>query len=264
MIRFDFRSASRALLVRQQCSLSFRTLQRSVPCWQSDVCSYSTTMTTNNNFSQRRLFSTTNEATSKTAQSVASSSEEQTADETKPTSMVVYESPLGNVVGKLRSVSLLTAIVGAVGVPTMIALKGGIAAPTGILAVALTFVTGTMGSTAAIHFIFGPYIYQLERIPVRVCSSPSTTPAQQEKVPEQGSSSTGVSCPAADDTTTKPTMLKATTKTLFLQRREIVFDPITDVTPYKGLRPMCNFEAKGTPLYVHPGKAWHVRATSKL
>jgi hypothetical protein len=33
---------------------------------------------------------------------------------------------------------------------------------------------------------------------------------------------------------------------------ETVFDPKTDVEQYSGIRPFCNFVAKGIPLYVHP------------
>lgn len=157
-------------------------------------------------------------------------------------SAIVYESPLANVVGKLRTVSLMTALVGALGVPAMVAIKGTIP-DAGMLAVASTFVTGSVGSTAAIHYIFGPYVYSIERIPVRVCSSKN---AVEDQLPTDEAAKT-VDC-------TKPTLLKATTKSVFLQHREIVFDPEVDVQKYKGLRPMCNLIAKETPLYVHPGK----------
>ena len=33
---------------------------------------------------------------------------------------------------------------------------------------------------------------------------------------------------------------------------ETVFDPATDVEHYNGLRPFCNFTAKGVPLFMHP------------
>lgn len=47
-------------------------------------------------------------------------------------------------------------------------------------------------------------------------------------------------------------LLKAVSRSLFLTSVETVFDPETDVVPYKGFHPLCNFIAKGTPLYVHP------------
>lgn len=167
-----------------------------------------------------------------------------------PEAAIVYESPLANVVGKLRGVSLMTALVGALGVPAMVALKGTIP-DAGMLAVASTFVSGSIGSTAAIHYIFGPYVYSMERIPVRVCSSKNATAEDsRQQMPDEETIQKNV----VVDGTTKPTLLKATTKSVFLQRREIVFDPELDVEKYKGLRPMCNLIAKGTPLYVHPGK----------
>jgi hypothetical protein len=193
---------------------------------------------------------------------------------------IVYESPLAKVVGKLRGVSLLTAIVGAVGVPIMVALKGSIP-DAGMLAIASTFVTGSLGSTAAIHYIFGPYVYSIERIPVRVCSSAianeeekkqkaaevvhdtsasgSKEVAEKEESNEQDETNGTTSLTSApqicSSTSTKqqPTLLKATIKSVFLRPHHVIFDPQTDVEPYKGLRPMCNLIAKGRPLYVHPG-----------
>ena len=63
---------------------------------------------------------------------------------------LVYESPLGAVVHKLRTVSLMTGIIGSVGVPCMIAIKGSLP-DSGILVMAIAFVSATLGSTAAIH-----------------------------------------------------------------------------------------------------------------
>jgi hypothetical protein len=193
---------------------------------------------------------------------------------------IVYESPLAKVVGKLRGVSLLTAIVGAVGVPIMVALKGSIP-DAGMLAIASTFVTGSLGSTAAIHYIFGPYVYSIERIPVRVCSSTtianeevkqkaaevvhdtsafSKLASEKEERNEQeetniatSSSSSAPQICSSTSTKKQPTLLKATIKSIFLRPHHVIFDPQTDVEPYKGLRPMCNLIAKGRPLYVHPG-----------
>ena len=51
----------------------------------------------------------------------------------------------------------------------------------------------------------------------------------------------------------KEILFKAVTRTVFLRKVEVVFDPDTDVRPHKGMRPLCNFEVKGVPLYVHAG-----------
>lgn len=176
---------------------------------------------------------------------------------TPPSSSIplVYESPLGSVVSKLRTVSLCTALIGMTGVPCMIALKGGTIPETGILAAALLFVSGSMGSTAAIHFVFSPYVYKIEQIPIRICSSTLESSAATETTAGSGDNNNSINT-KNETSTTKPnkdTLLKAWTRTLFLRNDAIIFDPALDVQPYKGLRPMCNFLAKGCPLYVHPG-----------
>jgi hypothetical protein len=149
---------------------------------------------------------------------------------------LVYESPLGNVVSKLRTVSLTTAIIGMTGVPCMIAIKGGVIPEVVILAAAMLFVTGSIGSAAAIHFVFAPYVYRIECIPIRQCSIDASATSSDVLPSSQ-----------------KGTLLKAWTRSLFLRDSTIVFDPCIDVQPYKGTRPLCNLIAKGRPLYVHPG-----------
>lgn len=106
---------------------------------------------------------------------------------------VVYESPFGNLVSRLRYVSLMTALAGSLGLPVVVALKG--TTPTGgFLALCLSFGTGTLASTgtfykkhvftqnsasvsrhvslleisliqaAAIHYVFKPYVFYIERM----------------------------------------------------------------------------------------------------
>jgi hypothetical protein len=161
---------------------------------------------------------------------------------------LVYESPLGSVVTKLRTVSLATALIGTAGVPSLLAIKGAVP-EVGMLAMALMFVTGSMGSTAAIHFVFAPYVYRIETIPVRQCSN------QSKDGEDQNDTSVPVDAEAAKVVMpkAKDVLLRAWTRSLFLRNREIVFDPELDVVPYSGMRPLCNFVAKGFPLYVHPG-----------
>ena len=180
---------------------------------------------------------------------------ETSTESTPPSSSIplVYESPLGSVVSKLRTVSLCTALIGMTGVPCMIALKGGTIPETGILAAALLFVSGSMGSTAAIHFVFSPYVYKIEQIPIRICSSTSAPSSTETTTGSDDSSNSVNSHNATETKPIKGTLLKAWARTLFLRNDAIIFDPALDVQPYKGLRPMCNFLAKGRPLYVHPG-----------
>jgi hypothetical protein len=157
---------------------------------------------------------------------------------------LVYESPLGNVVSRLRTVSLCSGMIGTIGLPLVIAAKGGVLPSTGFLATGMLFVAGSLASTAAIHFVFSPYAYTIERIPIRKCHYVKETDQGDgdEKVVEQKEAKEPP----------KDVLLKAFSKSLFLSRKDTVFDPATDVVPYKGLRPLCNLMIKGLPFYVHP------------
>jgi hypothetical protein len=191
---------------------------------------------------------------SKTDTSPSKVEKESTESILQASAPFVYECPFGKVVSILRSLSLCTTLIGMTGVPCMIALKGGTIPEAAILAAMLLFVSGSIGLTAAIHFVFSTYVYKIERI----CSSTSTIDMSAFNALE---APTGIddidnSVKAQNEATTTPikdTLLKAWTRTLLLQNDAIIFDPTIDVQPYKGLRPMCNFLAKGRPLYVHPG-----------
>jgi hypothetical protein len=179
----------------------------------------------------------------------------------------VYESPLGKLVTRLRTVSLASGICGTLGLPLAVAIKGGDIPSSGLLAFGIAFVTGSLGSTAAIHFVFSPYVYTIERIPVRLClyKEKLKQEAEQQEQQQEGDGALQ-SLPASSDATpnelddqvsaTSPRprdfLLKATSRSLFLTRIDTVFNPDSDVTEYKGFRPLCNFVAKGRPLYVHP------------
>jgi hypothetical protein len=161
---------------------------------------------------------------------------------------MVYESPLGNVVTRLRTVSLCSGIIGTLGLPLIIAAKGGNLPSTGMLATGLLFVAGSLGSTVAIYFVFSPYAYTIESIPIRKCKKAETDESEtddDEKV-------TVVEQKTDPTSRKKDVLLKAFTKSLFLTRTDTVFDPATDVVAYKGLRPLCNLLVKGMPMYVHP------------
>lgn len=185
-------------------------------------------------------------------QRCVATSDETTGDIDAEETPLVYESPLGSAVSKLRTVSLTTAIIGATGVPCMIAMKGAIP-EAGMLAVAMMFVTGSVGSTAAIHFVFSPYVYRIERIPIRKCH----VQKQEGEADSEGdiardkilAGSADITLPNAQNF-----LLRAWTRSLFLRHQSVVFDPEVDVETYSGLRPLCNFLVKGQPRYVHPGK----------
>ncbi len=162
---------------------------------------------------------------------------------TDEASTVLYESPMGGIVTRLRAVSVLSAFTGSVGLPAFCAIRGIPDVEVGILAFGMTFVAGSMVSTAAIHFVFSPYVYKIEKIPVRKCHHKKKAGDATDEINSM-----------APPTEMKESdcLLKAVSRSLFLTSVETVFDPETDVIPYKGLHPLCNFVAKGKQLYVHP------------
>jgi hypothetical protein len=150
---------------------------------------------------------------------------------------------MGGIVTRLRAVSVLSAFTGSVGLPAFCAIRGIPDVEVGILAFGMTFVAGSMVSTAAIHFVFSPYVYKIEKIPVRKCHHKKKAGDATDEINSM-----------APPTEMKESdcLLKAVSRSLFLTSVETVFDPETDVIPYKGLHPLCNFVAKGKQLYVHP------------
>lgn len=131
---------------------------------------------------------------------------------------VLYESPFGSLVTRLRAVSLTTGLCGTLGLPLVASLQSQSPIEnTGFLALSSLFLLGTWGSTAAVHFIFSPYVYQVTRSNVR-----------------------------NDD------HFKFHYKTLFLRKSEVVANAGGQIGPYEGMRPLCNVLVKGTPFYIHP------------
>jgi hypothetical protein len=77
--------------------------------------------------------------------------------------VVVYESPFGSMVTRLRTVTLMTAVAGTLGLPAVVLFKG--TTPTaGFLALCLSFATTSLSTTAAIHYVFSPYVFSIERM----------------------------------------------------------------------------------------------------
>ena len=194
--------------------------------------------------------------------------------------ILLYESPLSHIVTRLRAVSLLSAVTGSVGLPLFCALKGiGGDAPTGILAFGMMFVAGSCASTAAIHFVFSPYVYSIHQIPIRQCHSIKTDDNDDDDDSVSFKTTANMSAEAYSKNTsptTKDVLLKAVSRSLLLTRVETVFDPRTDTIPYKGLRPLCNFvvtkeHAGGTqqqqqrrPFYVHPEYVYNAALRKQL
>lgn len=148
-------------------------------------------------------------------------------------SQVIYEGPFAQLAFRLKAVSITTALVGVVGIPFLIMIHSGDVPVAGQLAVGGSAILGAVGSTVAMDFVFSPYISTLERVPVRQCHSNKEESSEEQRAAQEW-------------------LLKATTRNILSMKVETVFDPTTDVTPYSGIRPFCNFLAKGRPMFVHP------------
>lgn len=156
-------------------------------------------------------------------------------------SQLLYEGPFADLAFRLKVVSVTSAALGIVGIPLLITLHTGDVPPIGQLAVGGSAMLGAVGSTVAMSFVFSPYITTLERVPIRQCHAKNesdndddaTTAAGQEQAAQEW-------------------LLKATSRNIAALKVETIFDPKTDVEPYSGIRPFCNFVAKGRPMYVHP------------
>lgn len=107
-----------------------------------------------------------------------------------------------------------------------------------------TTMFGSIGSTVGLHYIFSPYVYTLERVPVRQCRYQGEK--EDNSVNDTNQQSTTKREPSF--------LLKATTRSIFATKVEHVFNPETDVKapPPGTIRPFCSFIVKDTiPLYIH-------------
>jgi hypothetical protein len=163
-------------------------------------------------------------------------------------------------VQRLRTVSLMTGIIGTVGLPIFVFMKGADVS-TGLIAMGMAFVSCSVGSTIAVHTIFSPYVYRIEQIPIRKCSSitkkeDTESSTNQDLEADDTSSQPIESTPNQETKTQQHVLYKAITKSLFLRNTEIVFDPINDMKPYVGgWHPLCNLlvskNDKDIRLYLH-------------
>lgn len=170
---------------------------------------------------------------------------DESSDENSP---IIYQSPMGGLITRLKIVSITSCLISVVGLPLFIAIKNGDWPTAQQLGLGSVAFMGATGSTVGLHFVFGPYILDMEKIPVEKCHSEEGE--GEEVAVEEGIKKESYK---SDDTTSpKDFMLKATTRSVFGLRSELVFNPATDITPYEGFRPFANFCAKGVTLYAHP------------
>lgn len=166
----------------------------------------------------------------------------------KPEKVLLYKAPMGDLVTRLKRISITSCLVSIIGLPALIYLKNGTWPDMKQIGMGgFAFVSAT-GSTLALHFVFGPYVLELCEIPIRKCHTAKdgggggggdeeeeqTTKKEQERAAQEY-------------------LYQATTRSILGWKREIVFDPLTDVTKYAGARPFANFIAKKEfVLYCHP------------
>ena len=191
----------------------------------------------------------------------------------QPKTKIVYQSPMGHLITRLKVVSISSCLMSIVGLPILIALKNGDFPTAKQLGMGGVAFVGATGSTVALHFVFGPYVLELEQLPVRQCHHPKgrqETKTEEEEMNAPSHVSNTAATPTIATAATpivptdsigsisncgsgiQPTLLRATTRSVFGWKNELVFDPSTDITPYSGNRPFANFVAKNMTLYVHP------------
>ena len=137
--------------------------------------------------------------------------------------IIIYESPMGKLISRLKVVSITSCLLSIVGLPTLIYLKNGDWPNMKQVGMGSIAFLGATGSTLALHFVFGPYILDLSKI-----------------LDENGDQK----------------LLKATTRSVFGWKNVHIFDPTApdSIQPFEGIRPFANFTINDgqTPLYVHP------------
>lgn len=151
-----------------------------------------------------------------------SSSEETARDENNK---LFYEAPMGRLISRLKVVSITSCVCSVIGLPLLIYIKNGDFPNMREAGMGGIAFFGASGSTLALHFVFGPYALTMEKVSATDESS---------------------------DADTETTLIKATTRSVFGWKNEIVFDPLINVMPYSGMRPFANFIANDVTLYAHP------------
>jgi hypothetical protein len=181
-------------------------------------------------------------------------SDEKSNSNSDSNSPIIYQSPMGGLITRLKIVSITSCLISVVGLPLFIAIKNGDWPTAQQLGLGSVAFLGATGSTVGLHFVFGPYILDMEKIPVRECHFNKEAEEEGEKdAVEEGIEKESIK--SNDNKAASPpkdVLLKATTRSVFGLRSEHVFNPATDVTPYEGFRPFANFVAKGVTLYAHP------------
>ena len=145
---------------------------------------------------------------------------------------------MGDLITRLKRISITSCLLSVVGLPVLIYLKNGTWPDVKQMGLGgFAFVSAT-GSTLALHFVFGPYILELYEVP------------RNDHGTILADASSMTNTPTSD---TAECLYKATTRSILGLKSEILFDPLVDVTKYQGARPFANFVVKNNRvLYCHP------------
>jgi hypothetical protein len=176
---------------------------------------------------------------------------------------------MGNLISRLKMVSITGCILSIIVLPTLVYMKNGDLPSMKQSALGGFALVGAIGSTSALHFVFGPYILDIHTI-VNVQHDDNDNKYKNDDVDDsQGdpsspdndgtsslSSSSMSKAMSMDTKSLSPLLLQVTTRSVFGWKDTYTFNPYTDITPYTGVRPFANFAIGGgtIPLYVHPEK----------
>lgn len=149
---------------------------------------------------------------------------------TKNSNIIIYKGPFASLSKRLKRISITTAIASIIGIPTAIILQStgdaAVIPAVGQIAVGSTAILAATGSTAALSFVFGPYVNTLEYIN----KSNHNEDSDDDMV-----------------------MVKVTTCNIFGMDKETIFNPKIDIRqPSSSYRPFCNFLIRNDPFYIHP------------
>jgi hypothetical protein len=111
---------------------------------------------------------------------------------------------------------------------------------------------GAVGSTIALHYVFGPYILDMTKVVVK--SSSSSSDCNDEGSDTTTTTTTTTTRPIDGGNSNGDFILQVHTRSVFGWKILHTINPSTDqiVSPYQGFRPFGNFSVNDKPYYVHP------------
>lgn len=175
---------------------------------------------------------------------------------------------MAGLVTRLKAISITSCFLSVVVLPSLVAIKNGDLPTAKQATMGGVALVGAVGSTAALHFVFGPYITELRyaeedgravsvEMEQQEVEESTMTTTSVASTAAAAASSDGVEIAVASLPMSHPhVLLQATTRSVFGWKNTYTFDPWMDVTEYYGARPFANFAIQnGTvPLFIHTEK----------